>query len=245
MKKCVFILLLLLIKISIAKDIDVVNNYKSAFQDAYNLYPEIPKGLLEAVSFNQTKFTHIINNPNDPGSCIGMPKCYGVMGLTLDGKNYFRSNLNYVSELSGISVEDIIGSPNKNILGYAKAFVALKNKLEITGNSPADCMPILIGLSELPLTGLQNDFALNSQLYSIYIFLNNGYYQQLYGFPNYAIDLSTLFGAENYEALQKLSYKKTASQHLQEKNIFQQSHKFFRLITLRQYGIRLLLAITV
>ena len=201
MKKCVFILLLLLIKISIAKDIDVVNNYKSAFQDAYNLYPEIPKGLLEAVSFNQTKFTHIINNPNDPGSCIGMPKCYGVMGLTLDGKNYFRSNLNYVSELSGISVEDIIGSPNKNILGYAKAFVALKNKLEITGNSPADFMPILIGLSELPLTGLQNDFALNSQLYSIYIFLNNGYYQQLYGFPNYAIDLSTLFGAENYAVL--------------------------------------------
>ena len=68
------------------------NLYQQEFANAYNQYPDVPKGLLEAVSFTMTRFHHI---QSPAGSCVGLPKTYGVMGLTLDGQNYFRNNLNY------------------------------------------------------------------------------------------------------------------------------------------------------
>ena len=64
---------------------------KAYFDKAYLAYPEIPKGMLEAVSFTMTRFYHVLATGEE--SCVGLPRVYGVMGLTLDGKNYFRNNL--------------------------------------------------------------------------------------------------------------------------------------------------------
>ncbi len=65
---------------------------KNAFHLAYQANPEIPRGMLEAVSFNYTRFTHRSFTKETDDAGIGMPRTYGVMGLTLDGKNYFRNN---------------------------------------------------------------------------------------------------------------------------------------------------------
>jgi N-acetyl-anhydromuramyl-L-alanine amidase AmpD len=177
----------------------VPNPYQNYFQSAYKACPSIPKGMLEAVSFGQTRFAHI--QEQEFGSCIGLPQVYGVMGLTLDGKNYFRNNLSRVAELSGISVDEIKESPEKNILAYAKAFAALQIKYR-TGNEAKNQIPVLIELSELPLEAdLQKNFALNSQLYMIYWFLNNGELQDSYQFPDHRLDLPALFGENNYKIL--------------------------------------------
>ncbi|MES2286903.1 MAG: N-acetylmuramoyl-L-alanine amidase [Bacteroidota bacterium] len=182
-------------------DIPAVNNYQAQFNQAYINHPQIPKGILEAVSFCNTRFDHITHNLGDPESCIELPKAYGVMGLTLDGKHYFRNNLELVSQLSGFQIADIIADPGTNISAYAKAYAYLLSQSTNEWITPESQISILIALSELPDGDLQNDFALNSQLYSIFTFLNNKEYQLSYSFPEYNINLVTVFGEANYKIL--------------------------------------------
>lgn len=199
MKHTLFLALIVFTLRSISQnDLLVPNQYEAAFRLAYRQYPNVPKGVLEAVAFTQSRFTHLQNQDQ---SCIGYPATYGVMGLIENGKGYFRNNLVSVAQLSGYSVNDIKTDPEKSILAYAKAFTAILQQKQIHGNSPADCMPVFIELSELPLTSdLQNDFAMNAHLYQLYWFLSNGNFQDYYGFPDHQLDLKKLFGT-NYEIL--------------------------------------------
>lgn len=173
--------------------------YDSYFKNAYSLNTNIPKGILEAMAYTMTRIKHIDSSSHE--SCEGLPRVYGVMGLTLDGKGYFRNNLIEVSRLSGHSVKDIISKPEINILAFAKAYSTIIDSLGISSNNIADHLPVLISLSELPLKGLINDFALSSHIYSVLTFLNTKEYQVLYGFPNYNISLVNVFGQHNYKIL--------------------------------------------
>ena len=197
------ILLTFLVSISLIvfsqKNTLPTNNYQQEFAFAYAQYPDVPNGILEAVSYTMTRFQHL---QNEEESCTGLPKTYGVMGLTLDGKNYFRNNLNYVAQVSGIAVNDILQSPQQNILAFAAAY-----HHELTLLSPAKFQSqnyarILTQLSELPDDGLQQDFALNSHLYAVLSFLNDAKMQQAYNFPSYQLDLEKVFGEENLKVLQ-------------------------------------------
>lgn len=183
------------------QDETVVNNYTQVFNNAYLNNPEIPKGILEAVSFTNTHFSHIQHASTAPESCIGMPNAYGLMGLTLDGQNYFHNNLVKVSHLSGLSVNDIINDPQKHVLAYAAAYTSIKHSLNITSNAIADQLPVLTALSELPNDNEGQNFALNSQLYGYLQFLNNEHYQQLYNFPKHNINMEAIFGTNNYSIL--------------------------------------------
>ncbi len=169
------------------------------FENAYVQYPQIPRGILEAVSFTSTRFRHIASSEKE--SCTGMPKFYGVMGLILDGKNYFRNNLLYVSKLSGFAVKEMIENPESQIMAYAKAYTIIQNDLKIQDNSVKSQIPVLIALCELPDQNLQQNFALNAHLYSVLTFLNTPYYSQLCSFPLYKTDLKEIFGIENYNVL--------------------------------------------
>ncbi len=177
----------------------LVNNYQQEFANAYSQYPSIPKGLLEGVSYTMTRFQHIQNAEE---SCVGLPKTYGVMGLTLDGKNYFNNNLLYISQVSGISTNDILNNPQQNILAFAAAYnhqLMLLSPFQYQENNVAH---ILTQLSELPNTNLQADFALNSHLYSVMSFMNDKKMQKTYNFPNTNYDLERVFGVENLKVLQ-------------------------------------------
>jgi N-acetyl-anhydromuramyl-L-alanine amidase AmpD len=181
-------------------DLLVANPYSAFFRKAYNLNPSIPKGVLESVAFSQSRFSHLGSSAQEP-SCIEYPTAYGVMGLTEDGKGYFRNNLIYVSQLSGYSVSDIKSDPEKNILAYAKAFAVLQQQLSVSGNDLKAYLPVFVALSELPLNNdIQNDFAMNAHLYQLYWFIANGEFQDFYGFPDYLINMQDIFGT-NYEVL--------------------------------------------
>lgn len=201
MKKALLPLLFLVVSLySFSREIPIPNPYKNFFDQAYTEFPQIPKGILEAVSYSNTRFHHITHNSLTPKSCTGIPNVYGVMGLTLDGKNYFRNNLLLVEALSGISKQEIINDPEKNILAYARAYATLMRNLGIKPSDVSLHVPVLVALSELPELDLQTDFALNSQLYAIYDFLNDPEKQSEYGFPEHQINLRAIFG-ENYEIL--------------------------------------------
>ncbi|MGB3948376.1 MAG: N-acetylmuramoyl-L-alanine amidase [Bacteroidia bacterium] len=186
-------------------DIAVTNSYANVFSMAYQQYPQIPRGVLEAVSFTNTHFTHLQHASTASESCVGIPNAYGLMALTLDGQHYFKNNLIMVSQLSGYGVNDIINNPQSNVLAYAAAYQIIKQKLNITSMDIAQQLPILVELSELPNETEGQNYALNTQLYGYLQFLSNENYQQLYGFPKHAIDCKSIFGAENYEILSSVA----------------------------------------
>lgn len=174
------------------------NHYQNEFDAAYRQYTDVPRGMLEAIAFTTSRFQHLDNQTE---SCVGLPAAYGVMGLTLDGKGYFRNNLNYVAQLSGIAVSDILQNPAQNILAYAKAYHELLQLASFDKTQVENHNQILVALSELPYNGLQNDFALNSHLYSVFNFLNDEIAQKTYHFPNHNISLEAIFGADNLQVL--------------------------------------------
>lgn len=199
MKRILLLVFALLNTGLIANDLVTDNPYRHSFRKAYSLYPSIPKGLLEAVSWTQTRFTHLQENRET--SCIGLPKAYTVMGLIENNKNYFRNNLSLVAQLSDIPENEIKNDPETSIIAYAGAFYSLQKKYGQFSSQPANYKNILIELSELPLSAdLINDFVMNSHLYQLYWFLSKGEFQDAYNFPDYQLNLQELFGS-NYFVL--------------------------------------------
>ncbi|MDF2436937.1 MAG: N-acetylmuramyl-L-alanine amidase, negative regulator of AmpC, AmpD [Bacteroidota bacterium] len=196
---------LFVIKIGTAQDAKVINPYLASFNKAYLQHPEIPKGMLEAVAFCNSRFTQITHSTVASESCEGIPNAYGVMGLTLNGEGYFNNNLVLVSQLSGYNQQEIINDPEKNILAYAEAFAAARIHLQIAGNSIEENLPVLSYLSELPQNTEGQIYALNIQLYGYLDFLSKPAYQMEYGFPNYNTDLEKVFGSDNLQVLSATS----------------------------------------
>ena len=182
---------------------EVPNPYVTFFENAYIQFPTVPRGVLEAVAFTSTHFNHLTHTADEAGSCIGMPKAYGVMGLILDGKQYFNNNLEKISILSGYSVQQILDDPEINILAYAKAYANLDNEFKKNKKNARlinRMASVLISMSELPTESQTQKFAMNTQLYGVFIFMNNTNYQTLYNFPNPNLNLEIFFG-DNYKIL--------------------------------------------
>ena len=176
----------------------VNQNHTSAFQSAYQACPSIPKGLLEAISFTNTHCHHLTDANYFHDGPDAMPRAYGLMGLVKDGKGYFRENLHLVAELSGISEAEILESPEKNVLAYAKAFDRLAK--ESKAAETKDYLSVIQQLSELPIGEEKDIYPMQSTLYSVSTFLNDAKKAEKYGFPKFDIDLKSVF-AEHYDML--------------------------------------------
>ena len=183
-------------------------NYQNHFNEAYQLHPNIPKGVLEGIAWGQTRITHITSE--EPEGCSGIPPVYGVMGLTADGKGFLKNNLTQVSMYSDYSIDSIVSSPRINILAYAKAFeiIYLENYHVIhNGNLINDTEKMILvqktmfELSELPDTGAVHVFARNSQVYQVLKFMMDAQKQSEFNFLNYNFDLELIFGEENLKVL--------------------------------------------
>ena len=212
MKRCIFVFFLILCIVSLFAQGDekhyaaelsgkidsaVIQQYRQVepfFTEAYQLYPSVPRGVLEAVAFTYTRFVHV-DPPVGQEDASAVPCVYGVMGLTLDGRGFFRDNLRYVSDLSGFSVEDIVVSPRDNVVAYAAAYAALQQQFGIHSARFEAQVPVLKALSELPLsTDSVLSFALNSSLYAIARFVDDDRYRMMVGATIGKPDYPCLFG---------------------------------------------------
>ncbi|MGL4597855.1 MAG: N-acetylmuramoyl-L-alanine amidase, partial [Bacteroidia bacterium] len=174
------------------------NAFAAHFNEAYTLYPSIPKGMLEAVAFANTHITMLDGSEQE--SCIGLPRAWGVMGLVEDGKGYFRNNLQAIAEASTFSSNQLKTDPRASILAYAAAFASAQ-----ISNRPEDQIPVLRALSELP-DGILNSndvqyYANLSFQYEVFSFLNNPLYANEFGFPVYQINLQNVFGQTDFALL--------------------------------------------
>ena len=173
-------------------------NYKNTFEAAYKSCPDIPKGLLEAIAFTNTHCNHLTDANYFHDGPEAMPRTYGLMGLVKDGKGYFRENLHLVAELSGISETEILESPEKNVLAYAKAFERLTKESKAVETK--GYLSVIQQLSELPIGEEKDVYPMQSMLYSVCVFLNDAKKAEQFGFPKHNIDLKSVF-AEHYDLL--------------------------------------------
>lgn len=168
-------------------------NIRKCFEDAYSACPQIPRGMLEAVSFTNTHFTHLTDaDYHNCGEDHDMPRAYGLMGLVADGKGFFRENLHLVSQLSGFTESEILADPGANVMAYAVAFVSVMNEKQC--RSLSDFQEVLKDLSELPLEKESDEFPMDVMLYSVYYFMGNEALCQQFGIEKTDIDMKAVFG---------------------------------------------------
>ena len=177
----------------------IIQQYKQVepyFQEAYRLYPTVPRGVLETVAFTYSRFHHLApdTSTREPWE---IPATYGVMGLTLNGKGIFRNNLQRVAELSGIPADKIQQSPRDNILAFAAAFTALAQQYGVEPQTLPDCFPILDELSELPIpTTEESKFPVSSQHYAYCLFVNSLPYREACHIQLPTVDMMQVFGRD-------------------------------------------------
>lgn len=173
--------------------LQILHNYdrlKPFFEEAYLLYPSIPHGVLESVSYTYTRFT-IPNTDTLEVDDNAIPRTYGPMGLTLHGKNYFRESLRYVALQSDFMIEALINDPRSSILAYASVFADLQEEFGIYDDNLEKYAPIFVAMSELP----EESDAMNMQLYAIYHFLSDTS-SASFGVPVRQMDFQLIFGDE-------------------------------------------------
>lgn len=192
----------------------VPNPYQSDFDAAYAAHPDIPRGVLEAISFTNTRFTHLTNA--EEKSCTGMPQAVTVMGLMQDGQGWFRNNLQTVAAYSGIDTSLLKSDAHTCILAYATVFDSLFEKVSAVGPplhrftgvkaEEERLYHVLVMLSELPLqTDEVSAFALQSYAYSVLSFMCDEAMAGTYGFPAHDYNLRLLFGEHNFSVLSSRS----------------------------------------
>lgn len=169
--------------------------YSSAFNAAYAAYPQIPRGTLEAVAKTQTNLHPIYID--EPSSCIGLPRTFGLFGLIEDGQGYFRNTLLQVSELSGYPIYRLKESADVEILAFASALVQILPSNDWSERGLAER---LTALSCLPTETPTQLFALESELYSIFKLLADSSFMALVGAVPHTYSMETLFG-ENLAVL--------------------------------------------
>jgi len=179
------------------------NIAKPYFEEAYEMYPSIPKGIIEAVSYTNTRFYNVPEAEDI--SSEGLPQYLGVMGLIFDGKDYFKENGKLIASIANINETELQNqSVREQILAWAGAFDKLSKEKGISGKKIEDYIPVLITLSEIPWEkgDLANAFAMYSHLYMVFSFLKDPYWEGLCKFNIENFELSDIFTANTLKILQ-------------------------------------------
>ena len=179
----IFLLIILINSLSYSQ----VTRSNIIFEKVYNECRFLPEGILESVSFVKTRMNHLKYQEE---SCNNIPQQLGMMGIIEDGKGYFKNNIELISKISGIEKGEIIEDTYYNILSYAKT-------LEFITKNSSDIYNIIDGLyimCELPEGNIAQNYARDSEIYSILILLNDKDFMNSFGYKEFNIDLKKKFG---------------------------------------------------
>src|SRR5690606_23685606 len=91
--------------------------YRELFASAYDRYPDLPRGSLEAIAYEQTGWRHVRPADGLVAHERHMPAAYGVMGLYRgDG---FADQVTEGARLIGVTPSLVASDPESNILAAA------------------------------------------------------------------------------------------------------------------------------
>src|SRR5690606_22239396 len=91
--------------------------YPDYFEQAYERYPSLPRGVLEAIAYAETNWTHVQPDPHEASGHRLMPASHGVMGL-YRGEG-FANQVAEGAKLLGVSERLVMLDPETNILAAA------------------------------------------------------------------------------------------------------------------------------
>jgi hypothetical protein len=91
--------------------------FPSYFAKAYARYPALPAGSLEAIAMSTSRWMHVVPVA-DKDAHQHQPPVFGVMGLR-DGSGGFADVLTQAAQASGYTKQQIIDSPEANIIASA------------------------------------------------------------------------------------------------------------------------------
>jgi len=173
------------------------------FVNAYQECPSLPKGILEAVAYQNTHLQPI--SPTETIGCAGMPVPFGMMGVFDSGNGYFVENAQLIAQLSGISVLQQKQEVQWQILAYAKAMEHLILS-EKASNANVSFDEVIFNalwhLSEIPDSGKVNHYAKTVQAYGYLNLWMDAEFASAHHFSPIHLDLIKLFGEENLKILQ-------------------------------------------
>lgn len=145
---------------------------RKSFNSAYQAYPQLPAGILEAIAFVNTRWIHQI--PEDVQSDHhDMPQGFGVMGLYHGGG--FRDVVAEASKVSGLSVDSIIQSPEANIKATAALLDFYRQQRGLNQPTLEQMAPLLEQLSGLPGSNAVAQFTRASFAYDVLLTLERGH----------------------------------------------------------------------
>ncbi|GIU81756.1 MAG: hypothetical protein D6687_02505 [Acidobacteria bacterium] len=162
------------------------------FEEAYQTYPNIPRGILESIAYSASRFENLRPAEEDEHH---QPARYGIFGLVKDGKGYFRNNLQEVCRFAKISEKEFLESPYQQIMAVA-AYLSHHAKAE-EAITYEDFARILRKLSEIPDDNTLNRYAQDLQLYEVYTNLQKGIETPEVKTEGVQINMEAIFGAEN------------------------------------------------
>ncbi|MEW5797364.1 MAG: Ig-like domain-containing protein [Bacteroidota bacterium] len=166
-------------------------------REIYNAYFDqageefgVPSDLLRALSFAETRWTHMKWDDDDTlSSCSGMPRVYGVMGLW--DNEYFGYSLREAANLIGKTHQELKESPLQNIRGAAallkKYYDELSKPENVNAGAIESWQNAIAKFSGFP----QEEIAQRRGL-EVYAVLSTGYERDRITIRKQNIDLETI-----------------------------------------------------
>ncbi|WP_166437293.1 N-acetylmuramoyl-L-alanine amidase [Niastella caeni] len=169
--------LFLILVLSVQATAQQVENFSGYFAEAYRLYPNLPKGLLEAAAYSASHMQNLSADAKADGDEEPMPQPYGIFGLVEDGRGYFKNNLTAVCRLSGITPEQFKKDVRLQVLAVAKFLSHEAGVQKLPANTTLENFSkVLEKLSNIPDDGSAiNKYAHSLYTYDIYDHLRKGF----------------------------------------------------------------------
>jgi len=198
-------LLMLLLHLQMAAQQQaVITGLDRYFSEAYEKYPNIPKGILEAAAYSASHMGNLSGQgSDDDANCMGMPQRFGLFGLVEDGRGYFKNNLLEICTLSNITPAQFKKEPRAQILAVAKFLgrEATAQRLAVTATAES-FSGVLEKLSEIPDDGSAvNAYAKLLYTYDIYDHLQKGFVAPSLKLAPSAIQLENIYPAKTLRLL--------------------------------------------
>lgn len=181
------------------------SNVGRYFNEAYQKYPNIPKGTLEAVAYSASHMNNLRPEKHgDETNCTDMPQRYGIFGLVENGKGYFKNNLLEVVRLSNITPEQFKKDVRLQILAVARFLSRQASARKLAAGAGVESFaPVLEKLSEIPDDGSSvNTYARSLYTYDIYDQLRNGFSTPAVKVAPVKVQMEKVYPAKTLRTLQ-------------------------------------------
>jgi N-acetyl-anhydromuramyl-L-alanine amidase AmpD len=151
--------------------------YPAFFASAYQQFPEIPAGVLEAIAYSKTRWNPVVPDTNGHADSGHMAKAFGVMAL-FDGATGFQNQIRDAAQLLGVSEHQVKFDTETNIRAQAALLARDMRgaglKRASTPEQLSQVLALSLGLERTAQKSNAHSFAEESFAFGVLSALNQG-----------------------------------------------------------------------